>query len=135
MQNINFQNVCTLMLINCDMYMQGCHWRVMKYVTNWPKGGYNDINIVNSYVNNCWSEASHTSHDFSRIHDVMTSLHMYWTPIFTPLLQSVVVYDPSYRVKVQINQIKMAILHVNLVLYMGFPSLDACKSHITCQTN
>ena len=26
---------------------------------NWPEHGKNNIYIVNSYVNNCWSEASH----------------------------------------------------------------------------
>ena len=40
------KNVCQFVNVCAKAYTQGCHWGVMRYATNQPKHGKNNINIM-----------------------------------------------------------------------------------------
>ena len=36
--------------------VQECHWKLMRYTTNWPEPRLEKHKHCNSHINNCWSE-------------------------------------------------------------------------------
>ena len=72
---------------NPESQYQGCYWEVMRYATNQPKNGQNNINIVNSYVNYCWSEASHMRLFVDPRDNDIPAICTMWTLSKSPLVE------------------------------------------------